>query len=207
MNIYEKMAKIAEEMPIVRKGIDIKAGKNSYKAVGERDVLATVKPLLAKYGVYAYPCRSEIVESGTIESTGYDGSAKKQMFLRVCRTMRFVNVEQPEEYIEVDGYGDGIDTGDKAPGKAVTYADKYCYLKAVGAETGDDPDKDASDETLNAARTSKPLVTPEQIAEFDRLGVNVPSMCAYFHVSSVEELTAAQAAFAINAKKEAAGKQ
>ena len=41
-------------------------------------------------------------------------------------------------------YGDGIDTGDKAPGKAMTYSDKYSLLKAYKVATGDDPDKEAS---------------------------------------------------------------
>jgi hypothetical protein len=36
----------------------------------------------------------------------------------------------------------GIDDSDKGPGKAISYAVKYALLKALGLETGDDPDED-----------------------------------------------------------------
>ena len=35
---------------------------------------------------------------------------------------------------------------DKAPGKAMTYADKYALMKAYKMVTGDDPDQNASDD-------------------------------------------------------------
>ena len=59
-------------------------------------------------------------------------------------TVRFVNVDKPEEYIDITTYGDGVDSQDKAPGKAMTYGDKYALLKAYKIITGDDPDQTAS---------------------------------------------------------------
>ena len=66
--------------------------------------------------------------------------------MRIETTYRFVNLDNPSEYIETTVYGDGLDTGDKAPGKAMTYADKYALMKAYKLSTGDDPDKEASPE-------------------------------------------------------------
>ena len=56
-----------------------------------------------------------------------------------------MNIEKPEEYIEITTYGDGVDTQDKAPGKAMTYSDKYALLKAYKIQTGDDPDQNMSE--------------------------------------------------------------
>ena len=66
--------------------------------------------------------------------------------MRIEVEYRFVNVDNPSEFIDITTYGDGVDSQDKAPGKAMTYADKYALLKAYKIETGDDPDKEPSGE-------------------------------------------------------------
>ena len=71
---------------------------------------------------------------------------KKNLFLRLETTYRFVNVENPEEYIDITTYGDGIDSQDKAVGKAMTYGDKYALMKCYKIVTGDDPDQNPSED-------------------------------------------------------------
>jgi len=63
-------------------------------------------------------------------------------------------VDKPEEYLDITTYGDGIDSQDKAPGKAMTYGDKYALLKAYKIRTGEDPDANESEE--GTARSYKP---------------------------------------------------
>lgn len=146
MNIYQKMSAITKEINTVAKNLQVGEGKNQYKAVGEADVLAAVKPIEAKHGVYSYPFDREIVESGEIVSTTKYGD-RKSLYLRVKTVYRFVNVDEPSEFIDITTYGDGVDSQDKAPGKAMTYGDKYALLKAYKIQTGDDPDQNES-ETL-----------------------------------------------------------
>lgn len=144
MNLYDKLAHISAEIATVSKNLSIQAGKNSYKAVGEADVLAAVKPLEEKYRIYSYPCKREIVESNvfTKRNTFRDQTIETtQLFMRVKTTYRFLDIDAPSDYIEIDTYGDGVDTQDKAPGKAMTYADKYALLKAYKVTTGDDNDQ------------------------------------------------------------------
>ena len=69
--------------------------------------------------------------------------------MRLRTVYRFVNVEKPEEYIDVPTYGDGVDTQDKAPGKAMTYGDKYALMKAYKIITGEDPDQTGSPDNMN----------------------------------------------------------
>ena len=149
MNIYEKMLAITDELNAVAKNLTVGEGRNSYKAVGEADVLAAVKPLEAKHKVYSYPFSRKIVDTSVMTTTStYNGNTKEtnKLFLRLETVYRFVNIEKPEEYIDITTYGDGVDSQDKATGKAMTYADKYALLKAYKIITGEDPDQKMSEE-------------------------------------------------------------
>lgn len=156
MNIYEKMMRITADISTVAKNLNVDTGKGKgYKAVSEADVLAAVKPIEAKYGVYSYPFSRSVVDSGEmITQTNY--GERKQLYLRIETVYRFVNIEKPDEFIDITTYGDGVDTQDKAPGKAMTYADKYGLLKAYKIQTGDDPDKDASADLVSVGKKTRP---------------------------------------------------
>lgn len=147
MNIFQRMGCITEKLNRVAKNLQVGVGQSSYKAVGEADVLAAVKPVETEFGVYSYPIKREVIYSNEFTTTTeYKGETKEKLtlFMRIKTVYRFVNIDKPEEYIEVETFGDGVDTQDKAPGKAMTYADKYALLKAYKIETGDDPDQNAS---------------------------------------------------------------
>ncbi len=146
MNIFEKMSAITNELGVVAKNLNVDMGKGkSYKAVQEKDVLDAIKPVEAKYRVYSYPKERKIVDSDILEKETQYGTSRN-LYLRIETIYEFVNIDKPEEKISVTSYADGIDSGDKATGKAMTYSDKYALLKAYKVATGDDPDKDASPE-------------------------------------------------------------
>lgn len=166
MNIYEKMSAITAELGTVAKNLNVSAGKNnSYKAVSERDVLDAVKPLEKKYKVYSYPLSRETLESEQLESEStYNGQTTKRttFYTRIKTVYRFVNVENPEEYIDTTVFSVGMDSQDKGDGKAMTYADKYALMKAYKISTGDDPDQSASeDASYKTTKVSKPVPTCE----------------------------------------------
>ena len=159
MNIYEKLSAITAEISAVAKNLEVGLGQNKYKAVGEADVLAAVKPIEKKYGVYSYPMARDLVDSGILENVDYKGNVKKQLYLRLKTTYKFVNVEDTADSIIMEVYSDGVDPQDKAPGKAMTYGDKYALLKAYKIITGEDPDQYAS-EALNGI-SNAPQSSPE----------------------------------------------
>lgn len=151
LNIYQKMLKITSELQTVAKNLTVNQTKtSSYKAVSERDILDSVKPLEGRYGIYSYPYSREILESNLLESEStYNGqTTKKTTFMTRIKTVyRFVNIDNPTEFIETTTFSEGIDTQDKGSGKAMTYADKYALMKAYKISTGDDPDQEASKDT------------------------------------------------------------
>lgn len=144
MNVFQKMSIVTDEIKRVPKNLTIGTGKFQYKAVAEADILSAVKDAERNVGIFSYPANRSIIESRT---TAKDNGGESQ-FVRVETTYRFVNMDNPTDYIEVKAYGDGVDTLDKAPGKATTYADKYALMKAYKIETGDDIDGKASDDLL-----------------------------------------------------------
>lgn len=189
LNVYQRLLLIQNELTNVAKNLSVGVGKSSYKAVGEADVLKAVKPLEAKYGVYSYPSSRRIVESAVLENeaTDYNNNKviKKSFFERIETVYRFVNVDNPSEYIEITSYGDGIDTGDKSVGKACTYADKYALLKAYKIITGDDPDQDESQSYTGFRKGS---IDPLLIRRCNELGIELENVARYLK-KGVNDLT------------------
>ena len=190
-NIYQRLLKITEELKTVEKNLNVQVtSKSSYKAVSERDVLDAVKPLEAKYGVYSYAFDRNVIDSGVLTSTRTYNNIEtevKQFYLRLEVTYRFVNVDNPTEYIDIKSYGDGIDTGDKATGKAMTYADKYALLKAYKISTGDDPDQEASGE-LKAYKDDK--ASDKQIAMLKKYytGEGLKKLLDFNRITKLEDM-------------------
>ena len=183
-NIYKKMSAITAELTAVAKNLNVGIGQSAYKAVGEADVLAAVKPLEEKHGVYSYPYSRKIVEAELVTTTTeYKGKVteKTNRYLRIETVYRFVNIDNPEEYIDITTYGDGIDSQDKAVGKAMTYSDKYALLKAYKIITGEDPDQFKSEE----GKTEKKLTNREKvIITAKERGIDVKELTKDYGLSS-----------------------
>lgn len=173
-NIYQRMAAITAELQTVAKNLTVQTTKtSSYKAVSERDILDAVKPLEEKHGVYSYPCGREILESNLLESESeFQGKVTKRttFMTRIMTTYRFVNVDDPNDFITTVTFAEGIDAQDKGSGKAMTYADKYALMKAYKISTGDDPDQNASEEKRY---TKKQTPRERLISKLHELGIDV----------------------------------
>lgn len=198
MNIYEKMSLITEEIGVIEKGLTVSISKtNSYKAVSERDVLDGVKPIEKKYRVYSYPFEREIIDKDTlVKEAEYNGNISKTntLFMRLKVVYRFINMDNPNEFIDITTYGDGLDTGDKAPGKAMTYADKYALMKAYKLSTGDDPDKEASPENGYKKATKQvgnTKISPKQIELIQKYyqGENLTKLLEVNNIDKLEDMS------------------
>lgn len=125
-NIHQRLAEVMQAVTYIRK--EAKQGMN-YTIVSHDAVTAKVRPALLAAGIVYYPVRCEYAHSGNRAEC--------------AMTVRFVNIDAPADFFDVPTFGYGVDTQDKGPGKAMSYAVKYALLKALGLETGDDPDTDS----------------------------------------------------------------
>lgn len=125
-NIHQRLAAVMADVTYIQK--ERKSGMN-YTIVSHDAVTAKVRPALLAQGIVYYPVRCDFQHNGNRAECGM--------------TVRFVNIDDPADFFDVPTFGYGIDTQDKGPGKAMSYAVKYALLKALGLETGDDPDMDS----------------------------------------------------------------
>jgi len=127
-NVHQRLAEVMASVTYIQK--ERKQGMQ-YTIVSHDAVTAKVRPALLASGIVYYPTRCEHTQNGN--------RAECSM------TVRFVNIDAPEDFFEVHAFGYGVDAQDKGPGKAMSYAVKYALLKALGLETGDDADHDSID--------------------------------------------------------------
>lgn len=114
-----------EEVPYIQK--ENKKVNNQYTFVSHDAVTAAISAAMIKHGLISIPNVKQFKQDGNRTVAEVD--------------ITFVNIDEPEEKITISGFGYGIDTQDKGPGKAISYAVKYIYLKAFCCETGDDPER------------------------------------------------------------------
>lgn len=145
MNIYQRISAVSAEVGKVAMTLNVSTGNGSYKAISINDVVDSLIPVLTKYRLAILPGEKEIIEQEQIKTTSKYGD-KTQFYIRLKATYTVVNIDNPDEKVSAVGFGDGIDSGDKATGKANTYARKYALIDLFNLSKGDDPDREASQE-------------------------------------------------------------
>lgn len=154
MNVYQRINE-------VRKAVDylIKDKKvETYMAVTHDAVTAEVRPHLIKHGVVIVPAavmQSAVKDTGTQTSRGTP-------FIRLEIRYRFevVNVDDPADKFSIEIEAHALDHGDKAPGKALSYAKKYAVLKLLEIETGEE-EEGRQDQHKPKAPVAKSVATDE----------------------------------------------
>lgn len=170
-NVHQRLAAVMENVTYIRK--EKKAGMQ-YSIVSHDVVTAKVRPALLAQGIVYYPVKCEHTHNGN--------RAECSM------TVRFVNIDEPDDFFDVPTFGYGVDPQDKGPGKAMSYAVKYALLKALGLETGDDADHDNMDHShADPAKT----ISADQFVKLDariiEAGADVTKLLAHYKAPSVEE--------------------
>lgn len=127
-NIHQRIHEAMGKVDYVRKS---DKSAMQYKFVSHDAVTGVVRPALHEAGVVYFPQNLRVKQEGNRTEALFD--------------VRFANVDNPTDCIDVPTFGYGIDNQDKGPGKAISYGVKYALLKTLGLETGDDPERDNID--------------------------------------------------------------
>ena len=156
LSIYQRINAVMQEIDYIKKDKKVSGGGANYAAVSHDQVVAMVRDSLVKHGIMIYPeqVRSEVLvardKSKDIAMMLYEGEYK----------IHFVNIDDGTDRVTVQIVGHANDNGDKAPGKAVTYATKSAILKVFAIETGE------NDESRNYKEPEVVYATPEQVSKF-----------------------------------------
>jgi hypothetical protein len=146
------MHAVMQDISYVQKGE--KTVNGQYRFVSHDAVTAKVREALVKHGIMAMTDVTHREQDGNRTS--------------VVVEVTFVNIDEPADKVAVRSFGYGIDPQDKGPGKAISYAVKYAFLKAFALETGDDPERDSINHAPgNAAAKAPPTNALERIQATD----------------------------------------
>lgn len=96
----------------------------SYDYHSHDNVTAKAKDALVRVRVLAWPTMLEMSQGGNRT--------------RVDVNLKFINIDDPSDFIESVAFAYGCDNQDKGPGKAYSYAVKNALLKGLMINTGDD---------------------------------------------------------------------
>ena len=153
MNIYQRINAVMKKVAYVQKDVSVSGG-GTYKAVSHDMVLAVLRKAMVENGIVT---RTEILRGKITQYRDLAKDIKQHMY---CATfnIHFVNMDDPQDFMTCTIQSHANDTGDKAPGKAASYAVKYAMLKTFGLETGENEE----------GRTHEaPAFTELQKQEFD----------------------------------------
>lgn len=147
MNIYQKLVEVRKAVPYLKK--DNKGHQFQY--VSSSQTLGTLKEKMDEQGLLLIPSvKSKTVTDHTTKNGGHE------YFTELDMVFTWVNSDKPDEKIECGWVGQGLDSGEKGVGKALTYSEKYFLLKFFNIAT----DKDDPDSFQKKVERSKPQPNP-----------------------------------------------
>lgn len=142
-NIYEALAAAMGETGYVQKQ---KASGLNYTFAGEAALIAEIRPALVKHGIVVLPDGVSEFKSELYTTS------KGAVMNRVTGLYAFIFAHAGSGTTHrVEVAGEASDSGDKASYKAATGAYKYALRQTLMIETGDDPDKQSSEDQQRVA--------------------------------------------------------
>jgi hypothetical protein len=183
LNLRQKLAEVRRRIGYIQK-----RGHNerhNYSYVTAADIAGSVGDILAELGVVVIP---------KLEDISYElavGRGEATRMARVVMAYTFADVDSGEEIIAKVA-GQGLDSGDKAPYKAMTGALKYALLQSFLLATGDDPEDERVDARFSTPSSERPI-NAEEVRELEKriedTGTDLERVLAYYKVASLGEMT------------------
>jgi len=150
MNIHQRINAVMKDCKYLQK-----TQAQQGKGVKYDEVIAMLREHLIMHGITMTFNQESMELIGGVEGT-------KQKTYQGKYSMTLTNMDEPKEIVVHTVFAHGMDGGDKAPGKAQTYAAKIMLSKGFGLEMGEDEESRAEKED------KKNLIDPVQ---HDRLAL------------------------------------
>ncbi len=139
----------------VQKDSSVSGMGGGYKAVSHDQVISVARQSLVDNGVIIFPnqIKGEFLQMRDVNATP---TPIKMGLYSGTYEINFVNIDDGSDKITATIEAHANDNGDKAPGKALSYATKSAILKVLNLETGE------SDESREDQRDFN-LISAEQV--------------------------------------------
>lgn len=152
-NLFAKILKVMQDVTYLQKDDSIGYGNNKYRAITEEKVTTEVGKSMRKHGLVILPIGVEErrEDFDVVRANGKHGTDR----ITTITTKYLVADSESGESMEVCSAGAGVDSQDKGIGKALTYAYKYLLLRMFAIPTGEDPDKQASEDSTPSQQSTQ----------------------------------------------------
>jgi hypothetical protein len=145
----------------MEKNSKVGTGGSSYNGTKDQDVKEVFNDALAANGLCILPISIEDeVKVDRWEETSQYGAKQKQSVFVSVKT-KYLLLHESGESVELAGYGHGVDSQDKAAGKATTYALKNCLLYTFLTPVGKLDDTESTHS--NELPVPSPKIQPKQV--------------------------------------------
>lgn len=190
LNIYQRINKVMQEVEYVQKDSSVSGMGGGYKAVSHDQVVSVARKSLVSNGVMIFPnqIKGEFLQMRDVNATPQP--IKMGLYSGVYE-INFVNIDDGNDKITATIEAHANDNGDKAPGKALSYATKSAILKVLSLETGDNDESREEQRDINlisAAQVDQlfPLLCDEN-GSYTEKGQKV---CRAFNFNNLNEIKA-----------------
>jgi hypothetical protein len=145
-NIYEAINRVMAKVGYVQKE---RGGGLKFSFASESALIAALRPEMVAENITMFCIGIADVESREYESSG----GTHMVNISLTGHWQFTHAPSGTSLIAV-ARGEGSDSSDKANNKAMTGSMKYALRQTFMIETGDDPDKDQTDERKTVSKKS-----------------------------------------------------
>ena len=141
LNIYQRINNVMKAVQYVQKDSSISGVGANYKAVSHDQVVSVIRQELVNNGIVIFPnqvsgeflIKRDLSATPPVKMGLYSGTYE----------IHFVNIDNGEDRVISTIHSHANDNGDKAPGKAASYATKTAMLKVFSLETGENDESRA----------------------------------------------------------------
>ncbi len=163
LNIYQRINKVMCDAKYIQKDSLVSGVGGGYKAVSHDQVVSIIRDSLVKNGIVVIPrqLKGEFLQMRDVNATP---QPIKMGLYSGTYEFTFVNINEPKDIFTSVIQAHANDNGDKAPGKALSYATKSVFLKVFCLETGENDESREDQRDIN-------LISAKQVDEL------IPLLC------------------------------
>jgi len=134
-NIYQRINAVMAEVAYVKKDTAVSGGGANYRAVTRDSVVSILRESIVQAGIVVQT--SQIKGEWTVlRNVNATPTPIKMGLYSGFYMIEFINIDDPKDRTSITVEAHAQDNGDKATGKAMTYAEKTGLLKQFLLETG-----------------------------------------------------------------------
>ena len=163
--LVEAVTKVMSQVRGMEKNSKVGTGRSAYDGTKDQDVKEAFNSALSENGLVMMPIKvTPTVRVDRFEALDYNKNKvqKQSVFTEV--NCEYILAHTSGQYMQIAGYGHGVDPQDKGAGKATTYALKnallYTFLTPVGKI--DDTDTTHSNDIAPPPPKQKKASEPKQ---------------------------------------------